>query len=72
VDALRSGDLSKACSPDPTLRELAGEDVVDSVELAVAATGNTGAGGKVLSYEGPFGVGYCIGILSGAGKNADN
>ncbi len=64
VDALRTKNYARACSPDPELRELAAEDVVDSVRVACGATDFDTQGAKVLSYEGPFGVGYTEAILS--------
>ena len=48
------------------LRELAGEDVLDSLEIASAALGADRNGREVLSYEGPFGVGYLVAVLQEA------
>jgi AmmeMemoRadiSam system protein A len=48
---------------DPDLRELAAEDAVDSALVAASAVNWNAAGHKVLSYEGPFGVGYGVAIL---------
>lgn len=48
---------------DPALRELAAEDVVDTVAIAAAATNHGASGREVLSYEGPFGVGYLVALL---------
>ncbi len=64
VEALKTKDYARACSPDPELRALAAEDVVDSVKVACGATHFNTEGAKVLSYEGPFGVGYTEAILS--------
>lgn len=47
---------------DPTLRELAAEDVVASTELALAAVGGEDPC-EVFSYEGPWGVGYAVADL---------
>ncbi len=47
---------------DAGLRDLAAEDVVDTVQIAEAASGST-LGREVLSYEGPFGVGYLVAVL---------
>lgn len=63
VEALRRGDLRGATRPDPLLRELAAEDVVASVTVAAAAVDWRTDGLRVLSYEGPFGVGYCEAVL---------
>ena len=48
---------------DPNLQRAAAEDVVDSTWVALAATGFSRIGHHVLSYEGPFGVGYGVAIL---------
>jgi aromatic ring-opening dioxygenase LigB subunit len=48
------------------LREVAGEDVLDSLEIASAALGEDRAGHELLSYEGPFGVGYLVAVLRDA------
>ena len=45
------------------LRGLAGEDVVDSTLVALAAVENDMRGHQVLGYEGPFGVGYGVAVL---------
>jgi aromatic ring-opening dioxygenase LigB subunit len=48
------------------LRELAGEDVLDSMEIAAAAIRGEPSGRELLSYEGPFGVGYLVAVLQEA------
>jgi aromatic ring-opening dioxygenase LigB subunit len=48
---------------DPALRDLAAEDVVESTVIAQTAAGGDDRGREVLSYEGPFGVGYGVAIL---------
>ncbi len=50
----------------PGLQARAAEDVVDSTTVALAATGWCSDGGRVLSYEGPFGVGYGVAVLYSA------
>ncbi|MBX7059071.1 MAG: hypothetical protein K1X75_13475 [Leptospirales bacterium] len=67
--ALERGDLSGAVHVDAQLRQLAGEDVIDSLTVALGAC-DAMQEGRVLSYEGPFGVGYLIAILktAAAGK----
>ncbi len=55
VAALRRKDWPGALSAEP--RQLAAEDVVDSTAVAMAAAGAP-AHAEVLSYEGPWGVGY--------------
>jgi aromatic ring-opening dioxygenase LigB subunit len=63
VDRIRAGDLRGACAIDPNLRDLAAEDVVDSVAVASGAVGFDSTGFELLAYEGPFGVGYCEAVL---------
>nr|WP_320133908.1 class III extradiol dioxygenase subunit B-like domain-containing protein [uncultured Holophaga sp.] len=45
------------------LRALAAEDVVESLQTAAPLLGGHRGGSRVLSYEGPFGVGYLVAIL---------
>jgi AmmeMemoRadiSam system protein A len=61
--SVESGDYRAACSPDPWLREIAAEDVVQSAQVAAAATGFRSDGHALFAYEGPFGVGYCESLL---------
>lgn len=48
---------------DPALQELAAEDVVDSTLIAAHAVRLNSRDHEVFSYEGPFGVGYCVAQL---------
>ncbi|MFI5306645.1 MAG: AmmeMemoRadiSam system protein A [Polyangiales bacterium] len=70
-DLVQSGSLTKASDIDPALREIAAEDVVDSFTVAASAVDFDPSGHTVLSYEGPFGVGYLEAVLyeQPAGKN---
>lgn len=61
VRALQAQDWAAAVAAEP--RELAAEDVVDSTRLAMAAAGAP-LNAEVLSYEGPWGVGYTEAILA--------
>lgn len=63
VAQLERGDLAGACQPEPSLRELAAEDVVDSCLVVGGATRFRTDGSLLLAYEGPFGVGYTEAIL---------
>lgn len=56
---------------DPDLQDAAAEDVVDATMVALAASGFHTEGHKVLSYEGPFGVGYGVAILYEPPRTAD-
>jgi len=51
---------------DPELQDLAAEDALDSTLIAVAAANWNALGHEVLSYEGPFGVGYGVAVLFAA------
>lgn len=46
------------------LRSIAGEDVVDSSIVAMAAARFDRTNHRVLNYEGPFGVGYSIAVFT--------
>jgi AMMECR1 domain-containing protein/aromatic ring-opening dioxygenase LigB subunit len=64
VGLLRDGAFGGIRKLDTALQGKAGEDVVDSTRIALAAVGFPTAGHhEVLSYEGPFGVGYGVAIL---------
>lgn len=60
---IERGALREACTTDAVLRELAAEDVVDSVAVAAAAVDYQSAGHRTLHYEAPFGVGYLEAVL---------
>lgn len=63
IRLLRAGAVQQLRRLDPDLQEDAGEDAVDSTRVAAAAAGYRTDGHRVLSYEGPFGVGYGVAIL---------
>jgi AmmeMemoRadiSam system protein A len=63
VNLLRAGAYGSIGRLDPALQDKAAEDVVDSTQVALAAVSYQTTGHKVLSYEGPFGVGYGVAIL---------
>lgn len=67
AEGVRKGREASLSVELAALRELAGEDVVDSLEIASAVIGADRNGREVLSYEGPFGVGYLIAVLQEAG-----
>lgn len=60
---IERGALREACTTNAMLRELAAEDVVDSVAVAAAAVDYSSAGHRTLYYERPFGVGYLEAVL---------
>lgn len=63
IHLVRAGNYREIQNINPGLKELAAEDAVDSTLIAAAAVGWHSAGHRVLSYEGPFGVGYGVAIL---------
>jgi len=63
---LRSGHLRDLLTLDPHRVERAGEDCVDSLLFAAATFDFAPVGPRLLSYEGPFGVGYGVALLTGA------
>jgi AmmeMemoRadiSam system protein A len=63
IECLRAGDYRKLLDFDSGLSDLAAEDALDSTLVAASAVNWNAAGHEVLSYEGPFGVGYGVAIL---------
>ena len=63
IECLRAGDYRKLPNFDPNLQDMAAEDAVDSTLVAASAVNWNAVGHEVLSYEGPFGVGYGVAIL---------
>jgi uncharacterized protein (TIGR00296 family) len=63
VEALRKGVAGDVRQIDRQLQAIAGEDVAESTRVALAAAGDRAESRNVLSYEGPFGVGYAVAIL---------
>ena len=68
IDLLRRDAPENLKRIDPDLVQTAAEDVVDPTLVALAATGYATRGHRVLSYEGPFGVGYGVAILFEPGE----
>jgi len=67
---LRSGDLRDLLALDPARVARAGEDCLDSLLFAAATFDFAPVGPRLLSYEGPFGVGYGVALLTGAAMAA--
>lgn len=63
METIRRGAYRELPRLDAELQELAEEDVVDSTVMVAAAVGWSDLGHEVLSYEGPFGVGYGVAML---------
>ena len=63
VDAIARGDPSSVINIDPDLRARAGECGYRSIVIALGSVGENLRDHQVLSYEGPFGVGYMVAVL---------
>jgi AmmeMemoRadiSam system protein A len=63
IALLRQGTYREIARIDSDLEESAAEDASDSTRIAVTAAGYRTEGHEVLSYEGPFGVGYGVAVL---------
>lgn len=70
VDALRRGDSRAVTEIDPDLRNRAGECGYRSIVIALGSVGENPPQHQVLSYEGPFGVGYMVAVLADRNKEA--
>ena len=64
VSIITKGDLDRLADLDPELIDRAGECGLRSVWTAAGFVGPEPAVHEVLSYEGPFGVGYMVAKLS--------
>lgn len=64
ISLLHAGTTAEIPRMDTRLLENAAEDVVESVLVALAAVDAADSQPTVLSYEGPFGVGYGVAILA--------
>jgi AmmeMemoRadiSam system protein B len=63
VDAVSSGNSKGILNIDTELRLRAGECGYRSIVIALGAVDQNIADHEVLSYEGPFGVGYLVAVL---------
>jgi aromatic ring-opening dioxygenase LigB subunit len=63
IACLRRGAYRDLEHFDRELQKLAGEDALDSTLVALAAVNWQTTGHEILSYEGPFGVGYGVAAL---------
>lgn len=64
VDAIARGDSRAVIGVDPDLRERAGECGYRSIVVALGSVSERMRDPEVLSYEGPFGVGYMVAVIS--------
>jgi AmmeMemoRadiSam system protein A len=63
VEAVARGDARAIIEIDPDLRERAGECGYRSIVIALGSLKENMPDHQVLSYEGPFGVGYMVAVL---------
>lgn len=63
VDAIARGDAGGVIKIDSDLRNRAGECGYRSIVIALGTVGEHLRDHQVLSYEGPFGVGYMVAVL---------
>lgn len=69
VGAIAAGEASQVVDVDETLRIRAGECGYRSILIAIGGVDGNLRDHQVLSYEGPFGVGYMVAILYDAGRS---
>ena len=62
-EAVASWDVETLLTIDDGLRERAGEDAVSSISFLMGALDGLRVRPRVLSYEGPFGVGYMVAAI---------
>jgi AmmeMemoRadiSam system protein A len=62
-DAVASWDAHALLSMDDAFRERAGDDAVTSISFLMGALDGLRVRPRVLSYEGPFGVGYMVAAI---------
>ncbi len=63
VNAIRRGDSQAVTTINPDLRNRAGECGYRSIVVALGSVNENPLPHQVLSYEGPFGVGYMVAVL---------
>jgi AmmeMemoRadiSam system protein B len=71
VQAIASGDPDGVVNVDPDLRERAGECGYRSIVIALGTANQELRDHQVLSYEGPFGVGYMVAVLIDTNRGSD-
>lgn len=69
VETFRTGDAERLLTMDEALAECAGECGLRSMIMMLGALDGRRFTSEVLSYEGPFGVGYMVAALVPGEKN---
>jgi AmmeMemoRadiSam system protein B len=70
VDAVASGEAERILNIDSDLRDRAGECGYRSIVIALGSVNQRLTEHRVLSYEGPFGVGYMVALLADSGGSS--
>ncbi|HJQ24102.1 MAG TPA: AmmeMemoRadiSam system protein B [Blastocatellia bacterium] len=68
VDAIATGNAARVTGVDDDLRHRAGECGYRSILVALGGVDENLRDHEVLSYEGPFGVGYMVAVLLDANR----
>lgn len=69
VSAIAEGDAGGVIDIDQALRARAGECGYRSIVIALGSVGRDLRDHEVLSYEGPYGVGYMVAVLIDEGRH---
>lgn len=72
ADALTAGDIPAVLSVNHQLREKAAECGYRSLVILCGAFNGQKPQTKVLSYEAPFGIGYCVASFKPSAETAEN
>jgi AmmeMemoRadiSam system protein B len=72
VRAISKGEAAPVIDIDNDLRVRAGECGYRSIVIALGAVDQNLSDHRVLSYEGPFGVGYMVAVLVDSGTSQQN
>ena len=70
-EAVASWDVDALLTMDEAFRERAGDDAVPSISFLMGALDGLRVRPRVLSYEGPFGVGYMVAAIDILEDEAD-
>ncbi|MDR3983178.1 MAG: class III extradiol dioxygenase subunit B-like domain-containing protein, partial [Dysosmobacter sp.] len=69
TEAMASGDFLRFLTMDPSLCERAAECGLRSFQMMAGALDGLTVAARLLSHEGPFGVGYAVALFRVTGRN---
>lgn len=69
TEAMASGDFLQFLTMDPSLCERAAECGLRSFQMMAGALDGLTVAARLLSHEGPFGVGYAVALFRVTGRN---